>query len=306
MISTEERTDLSTESQMMISYRNEFGIQDIDLSRIRTFGEFILPKLDQYIEYFYEWQKDLPVYTEFFSDPVLLKRVQGQQKKFWESFFEGKFDDDFVRSRADLGRLHGKIGLPLNSYMSGAYQSLRIFIDDLYDGNLPDQELKLTVASLTKVLWADAAIVSQVYADMVRAREAAQSKAIVDMATPVTSIWEGILMLPMVGIIDSQRAQSMMNVILTKIADSNARAFILDISGVAVVDTAVANHLIKITRATKLMGCESTISGVSPAIAQTIVELGIDVKNINTTANLRDALRNILVNMGIERIDGTA
>jgi rsbT co-antagonist protein RsbR len=64
----------------------------------------------------------------------------------------------------------------------------------------------------------------------------------------------------------------------------------MDISGVAVVDTAVANHLIKITKATKLMGCECTISGVSPAIAQTIVELGIDVGDVKTTATLQDSL----------------
>ncbi len=97
-------------------------------------------------------------------------------------------------------------------------------------------------------------------------------------------------MLPVVGIIDSQRAQDMMNVMLSRIAETQSKAIILDISGVAVVDTAVANHLIKITKATKLMGCACTISGVSPAIAQTVVELGIDVGEVQTTATLRDAL----------------
>ena len=111
-----------------------------------------------------------------------------------------------------------------------------------------------------------------------------------EMSTPVTQIWEGILLLPLVGLIDSKRAQDIMNASLAKIAETQARSFILDISGVGVVDTAVANHLIKVTQATRLMGCECAISGVSPAIAQTIVELGIDVGEVKTTANMRDAL----------------
>ncbi len=81
-----------------------------------------------------------------------------------------------------------------------------------------------------------------------------------------------------------------MNATLGKVAETQARVAILDISGVGVVDTAVANHLIKITKATRLMGCETTISGISPAIAQTVVELGIDVGDVHTTATLRDAL----------------
>jgi rsbT co-antagonist protein RsbR len=97
-------------------------------------------------------------------------------------------------------------------------------------------------------------------------------------------------MLPVVGIIDSKRAQDIMHAMLSMIRETKAKVFILDISGVAVVDTAVANHLIKITKATRLMGCECTISGVSPSIAETVVELGIDVGNVSTTASLQDAL----------------
>jgi rsbT co-antagonist protein RsbR len=110
------------------------------------------------------------------------------------------------------------------------------------------------------------------------------------MSTPVTAVWDGILMLPVVGIIDSKRALDMMHAMLNRIVQTQAKVFILDISGVAVVDTAVANHLIKITKASKLLGCVCTISGISPPIAQTIVELGINVGDMLTTATLRDAL----------------
>jgi rsbT co-antagonist protein RsbR len=90
-----------------------------------------------------------------------------------------------------------------------------------------------------------------------------------------------------------------MNSILSKILETHAKVIILDISGVAVVDTAVANHLIKITKASKLMGCDCTITGMSPAVAQTIVELGIDTQHVTTTANLHDSLRMAFEEVGV-------
>jgi rsbT co-antagonist protein RsbR len=125
-----------------------------------------------------------------------------------------------------------------------------------------------------------------------------QTRSLMEMSTPVTEIWEGILLLPIVGLIDSKRASDVMHAALAKISDTQARIFILDISGVGVIDTAVANHLFKITRATRLMGCVCTISGVSPTIAQTIVDLGIDVGDVNTTATMRDALADAFKQIG--------
>lgn len=112
-----------------------------------------------------------------------------------------------------------------------------------------------------------------------------------EMSTPVTPIWEDILLLPLVGVVDSNRTDDIMRKSLAKISDTEARIFILDISGVPMVDTAVANQFIKITKATRLMGCETIISGLSPCIAQTMVDLGVEVGQIRTTATLRDALK---------------
>ncbi len=116
-----------------------------------------------------------------------------------------------------------------------------------------------------------------------------QARTIREISTPAISLWDGIVILPVVGVIDSVRAQQMMDVMLTRIAETACKVIILDIQGVPAVDTAVANHLIKIVKATRLMGCEPIISGISPAVAQTIVHLGIDM-GAKTNATLRDAL----------------
>jgi rsbT co-antagonist protein RsbR len=129
-------------------------------------------------------------------------------------------------------------------------------------------------------------------------REVEQSErqqfTLLEMSTPITQLWDGILLLPLVGIMSAARAQSIMTSVLKKISETQAKVFILDISGVAVVDTEVANHFIKLSKATRLMGCACTMSGISPAVSQTIVELGIQIEEINTTGTMRDALEKAL------------
>jgi methyl-accepting chemotaxis protein len=125
-----------------------------------------------------------------------------------------------------------------------------------------------------------------------------RSLALLEMSTPVTKIWDGVLFAPIVGIVDSKRSVDIMNKALSSIADTRASTLLLDIGGVAVVDTAVANHLIKIAKAAVLMGCKTIISGISPAIAQTIAELGIDLGAIQTTSTIESALRESISGSG--------
>ena len=134
--------------------------------------------------------------------------------------------------------------------------------------------------------------------DEERIRE--QSQTIRAISTPAIKLWEGVVILPVVGVVDSMRAQQMMDIMLAKIVETSARVIILDIQGVAALDTAVANHLMKITKATHLMGCHCIISGISPAVAQTIVHLGIDMSAIHTNSTLGDALAEAFRVLGLE------
>jgi methyl-accepting chemotaxis protein len=125
-----------------------------------------------------------------------------------------------------------------------------------------------------------------------------RSLAMLEMSTPVTKIWDGVLFAPIVGIVDSKRAIDIMDKALASILDHRAHTLMLDIGGVGVVDTAVADHLIKIAKAAVLMGCKTTISGISPAIAQTIAELGIDLGAIQTTSTIETGLREAIASAG--------
>ncbi len=267
-----------------------YRITDADLRRIEAFGVQAVKRMDELVERWYAWLEVLPDYEDFFSDPETLARVQKLQDGYWDFFMKAAVDDEYVSRRVLVGEAHARIGLSLNTYFAGMNMFQELFSEVVRDGDFEEGERQATIDSVSKLLHFDTAIVVDTYNRLVEQTLTAQSRALMEMSTPVTEIWEGLLFLPIVGIIDSRRSRDIMNATLSKIADTQARVFILDISGVGVVDTAVANHLIKITRATKLMGCETTISGVSPAIAQTIVDLGIDVGEVKTTATMRDAL----------------
>jgi rsbT co-antagonist protein RsbR len=267
-----------------------YSISDDDIEKVHAYGDIVVPKLDKFVSLFYDWLRNQPEFEEFFPDKETLAYVQKMSHGYWEEFFRPQLDDDYLEKRYKIGETHARIGLPLTIYFAAMHRSLKLFTVDLYDDSLSLEDYLAAMRAVSKLIHLDTSLVVETYARMTNAAIAAQSRTLMEMSTPVTQIWEGVLFLPIVGIVDSKRAQEIMNATLTKISQTQSRAFIMDISGVAVVDTAVANYLIKVTKATRLMGCECTISGLSPAIAQTIVELGIDVGKVMTTATMQDAL----------------
>jgi rsbT co-antagonist protein RsbR len=127
----------------------------------------------------------------------------------------------------------------------------------------------------------------------VRGREeviSRQTAQLLELSTPVVQLWDGVLGVPLVGTLDSSRAQVVMETLLEAIVSERAQIAILDITGVPTVDTLVAQHLLKTVTATRLMGADCIISGIRPQTAQTIVQLGIELSGITTRATLADAL----------------
>lgn len=122
----------------------------------------------------------------------------------------------------------------------------------------------------------------------------------VNAFTPVIHVWDGILAVPLVGALDTARSQLVMEKLLVSLSNSNSRVAILDISGVPTVDTEVALHLLKTVDAVRLMGGECIISGIRPEIAQTMVNLGIDLKEVKTRASMARALEEGLMTLGLK------
>lgn len=280
-----------------------FGATEADFERVRRFGKLLVPRIDEFVDRLYVYFKQSlgPDYEVHFPDATTIARAQSAARRAWLEFFEAKWDDAYVRTRERIGEVHAQLQVEPRHYLAAMNKAIELWTIELYSGDIDQQEWPATIAALRRTIMMEAALVVDVYSRRTGEVIGQQSRALIDMSTPIAALWEGILMLPIVGILDSRRAEDIMQRMLEQVAEKQATVFILDISGVAVVDTAVANHLIRMTKAARLMGCETIVSGLSPSVARTIVELGIEVGEMRTTGNLRDALRNAFERVGVEQ-----
>lgn len=129
---------------------------------------------------------------------------------------------------------------------------------------------------------------------------AEQAETLLELSTPVVKLWDGVVALPLVGTLDSARTQVVMEALLQALVDTGSAHAIIDITGVAAVDTQVAQHLLKTVQAARLLGADCIISGIRPQIAQTVVGLGIEFGDIHTKASLADALLLALRSAGFD------
>ncbi|MER6346031.1 STAS domain-containing protein [Streptomyces sp. NPDC001595] len=197
-------------------------------------------------------------------------------------------------SRAQAGFSPAQIAVEVAGLREPVTSLLRAEVDDPTDEKAQECLLALTVLMGTLRL-----VVMETTVSAGEELIARQRQQLMEVATPVIKLWEGVIAVPLIGTLDSARSQVVMENLLEAIVEQRARYAILDITGVPTVDSLVAQHLMKTVAAARLMGAECIVSGIRPAIAQTIVHLGIDLGSIITRAGLADALAHALAQQGI-------
>ncbi|MGA9442328.1 MAG: protoglobin domain-containing protein [Methyloceanibacter sp.] len=282
-----------SQSLEVTSLLERFDINQDDLAALKTGGDAMKAagKVNAVIDSWYVWLEKQPEFPIFFSTQETVERVKRLQTVYWENFFSDEIDQDYVDYRVHIGQIHAQRDLSNLIYFAAMARFNELFSEAILSCGLPASDLDRVFNAFNKLIMLDAFVTSDQVAQFARRRVIESGKAMLEMSTPVTSIWDGILLLPLVGVVDSQRTQDIMDKSLSRIAETRARMFVMDISGVVTVDTAVANNFIRITQATRLMGCDCIISGISPNVARTLVELGANVGEVRTTATLRDALQ---------------
>ena len=228
-------------------------------------------------------------------------RSRAQSESFLQAYADALDSDDFAhtdgRAWDDMRRVLDDVSATRASAgSSSAATATFIFsvkqpLSSLLRARFADEPARL--ASLS---WASGVLVDQLglytLETFQKSRDriiARQQRELLELSTPVISLWEGILALPLIGTLDSARAQVVMENLLERIVASGAHTAIIDITGVPTVDTLVAQHLLKTIAAAHLMGAHCILSGIRPQIAQTIVHLGIDLDTVETRATLADA-----------------
>lgn len=267
-------------------YKEIFFISDDDILALEAAGKQIYDDKDEALDEYYAWMSYHPDLQEVFNDSIIAV-FEEFEDGIWADLVLAKVNDDFVERFQQLSKKLYFIELPFEAYLSALFALHEIIENIFARHDLGSFEL---LRSFKKIAGISLFVAIDTYNDIINDTIKEQNNALMQMSTPVTQLWNGILFLPLVGIIDSKRAQDVMTAMLNKISESQAKVFILDISGIGVLDTAVANYLIKITKATRLMGCLCIISGISGAVAQTIVELGIQIDEVETTGSMQDAV----------------
>ncbi|HEY6135617.1 MAG TPA: STAS domain-containing protein [Rubrivivax sp.] len=232
------------------------------------------------------------------SDKVTENEAQELLRAFEKGLRAGGSADNFDQPLwEDVRELLAKVSRAGASRGDSAGETSRFVMAikrSLFDGL---QRATSDPARLTAAIWAISSLVDKMAQHTVtlyqHSREQIiqrQQQDLLELSTPVVKLWDGVLAVPMIGALDSNRTQLVMESLLQRIVETGSEIAILDITGVPTVDTLVAQHLLKTVTAIRLMGADCIISGVRPQIAQTIVHLGIDLQGITTKASLADAL----------------
>ena len=273
--------------------RRVYNITDSDCKLISQYKPEFEKHVDVFIDDFYEWMAMLPEYKEMFAKQNVVNRVKKSQTQYWIDLFCANINSEYIDKRYNLGRIHAMINLPLSVYMAAVSFSSQWWMNKISkDASFSAYKDKLTI-SLTKLITFDSSIVSASYTQETNDIISRQGQSLLDLSTPIIELWEDVLVLPIIGVIDSSRVQQMTEQMLEKVLINESKIVILDIQGVPTLDSSVANHIIKMTKSCKLLGAQCIISGISVPIAQTLVAIGIELEAI-TKATLKDAFKESL------------
>jgi rsbT co-antagonist protein RsbR len=296
-----EHTNQDSEKSLM----EEIGITDREIANRRAFlelGEADEKELlsidpiaqayaDAVIDDFYKHLLAFEETRAFFQDPQVLERVKRAQKLYFARLTQGNYDKAYIEDRLKIGAVHERIGLPVKAYLGMYNFYLRNVAHRLFAAHKDEQGKALhAFLSLLKVVFLDMGLAIDTYINRREQLIGKQQEAMRELPTPVLRVRERLLILPVVGVLESYRAHQLTEQLLESIGATRAKVAIVDITGVPLVDSRVANHLLQTVSAARLMGATVILTGLSPQIAQALVAIGVDLSQVKTTVDLQSGL----------------
>ena len=257
-----------------------------------------------------DWIKEQSAAVTMRADLIKPEELRRQSSEFLDRFQtaaqSGEYDDirkpvwtPVTELLGDLSRTRGRLGFSPSEtavFIFSLKSPLLIRLREELGSDA--SRLFSEVASMTEILDKLGLYTTEVYQQSREDVVLRQQAEMLELSTPVVKLWEGILALPLIGTLDSARTNVVMESLLQHIVQTGSEIAIIDITGVPMVDTLVAQHLLKTVAAARLMGADCIISGIRPQIAQTMVHLGVDLSAVATKATMADALREALRRSG--------
>ncbi|MCW1933917.1 protoglobin domain-containing protein [Pararhodobacter zhoushanensis] len=268
-----------------------FDLGQVDRDQAARLGPISDQVADQIIEEFYAHILRFDNAAQKFTSKGQIEQVKAGQKKYFTDLISAEFDDAYVADRRRIGGIHEVAGITPTLYIgSYAYYLHRLgtLIGDMMAED-PATAFRLFL-SLAKIAHFDMALALETYVETREATIERQQRLMSELPTPVLKLKQGLLLIPVVGMLDRSRARSLTVSLLEGIRQFHARAVVLDITGVADVDSSVANHLIQSMQAARLMGARSILTGVSSDVAQSLVKIGVIGADLNTAGDLESGI----------------
>jgi len=289
-----EKTDymvqLKLDEAELQSRRAFFEIGDEDLKRLAALRGFAEKHMDEFVEDLYTLILQHPESRRVFPNEQVIRHVQKAQKHYFLDLFAGRCDIAYFEDRLRIGVAHERAGVPPKWYIGAYSRYLRLLFQRLRSEIRDPREADEAYKSATKLIGFDMALAMDTYIAAHLNALARHQAAIRELSTPVIQVHDRVLLLPLIGTIDTQRAEQVMETVLVRVVEHQARVMIIDIAGVPVVDTKVADNLLQTTEAVRLLGAETILTGITPHVAKTIVRLGIDISSMHTRSRLAEGI----------------
>jgi len=262
-----------------------------DASRIVAIKGLVERHADEHAAAFFNYLSQFEEAAMLFRNPDMLREAKRLKHEHLLAMVSGEYGKTYIEQRVLLGALYSRAGLDSRVFLGAFHQLMQSIGRKIADMFASDAQAAFQhFASVNKIGFMDIGIIVDV---LIAERERTirtQEKAILELSTPALQIRDRLLMLPIIGLLDSLRAKQLTDSLLHSIRAARAKVVVMDITGVAAVDSKVANHLIQTVTAARLMGTQVIVTGLSSEVAQSLVALGVDLSKINTVGDLQGGI----------------
>ena len=291
--------DLTSSENDARQRRRYVGLTAEDLARIADIRSDILDHRDEHANAFFGHLSSVPEAGELMQRSDLLQKARRLKDEHLVQMASGDYGPAYVEQRFKLGKLYAQAKLDPRIFL-GAFQTMFASIARRVAARYPNDSgaAAAHMNALYKVGSLDMGLIQMLEErDVTIAR---QQEAILELSTPALQLRDRLLILPIIGVLDSYRANQLTDNLLRAIRERRALVVVMDVTGVPSVDTRVANHLIQSVGAAKLMGAQVIVTGLSAEVAQSLVTLGVDLSMLNTVGDLQGGLEQAERYMGFE------
>lgn len=274
----------------MLGNTVELHLSETDKDNLRSFWAVYREKYEEISEKIAVHIANNSAYRQMYD----LSSVQTDGRTSIERMqvaFEQNNWQPYVEYLYNVGSHYARIGVNLATWFSLLHEIRSIQVPYVIDAYKSDTDtLTDAMNGMSKYLEISMAAIGDSYVQAKEQIILKQREAILELSTPVLPLVDGLLIMPIVGVVDTHRAQQLTQVLLHAIRDHRARIAVMDITGVPIVDSRVANHLIQSVDAARLMGAKVILTGLSPEVAQALVTVGVNLESISTRGDLQSGI----------------